>query len=135
MPSNKMTISRYARAAGVGVETVRFYQREGLLSVPLTHEKGYRVYNHNQLQQLRFIRCAQTAGFSLKEIKQLMQLDSIKERQEIQRITQQRLEKLTQKIIGLQAVARALKKLLTDCHRTKSQAACPIIETMLDATE
>lgn len=135
MPSSKMTISRYARAAGVGVETIRFYQREGLLSVPLTQGKGYRVYNHSQLQQLLFIRRAQTAGFSLKEIKQLIQLDSVKERSQIQRITQQRLAKLTQKITELQAVATALKKVLTDCHQTNSQAACPIIETMLPATE
>jgi DNA-binding transcriptional MerR regulator len=135
MPASKMTISHYARAAGVGVETVRFYQREGLLPIPLTQSKSYRIYNDYQLQQLRFIRCAQTAGFSLREIKQLMQLDSIKERRQIQRITQQRLEKLTQKITELQTIATALKRVLTECYRAKPQASCPIIETMLTATE
>ena len=81
-----MTISEFARAGGVGVETIRFYHRRGLLPVPKAMTTTYRTYNIALLQQLRFIRSLQVGGFTLQEIKQLMAYDALYERQKIQDI-------------------------------------------------
>ena len=70
-----LTIGRLAEAAGVGVETVRFYQRKGLLETP-TRESGIRRYGSEDLRRLRFIRQAQAAGFTLEEIRELIALDA-----------------------------------------------------------
>lgn len=130
MQPSKMTISRLAQAAGIGVETVRYYHRRGLLPIPKTVDGKYREYNPTFLQQLRFIQRAQAAGFSLAEIKQLISFDPIIERDQIQTITSQRLKQLTLKIKELQNIAIALHQVLTECEHTPSHKSCPIIKIL-----
>ena len=84
MLPEKFTISRFAKQGGVSVETVRFYHRRGLLSLPKPDKTRFREYGPCHLQQLRFIRQAQLAGFTLDEIKTLLNLDSIHDRLYIQ---------------------------------------------------
>lgn len=128
MKPKKMTISRFAAAAQVGVETVRFYHREGLLPIPNIQGSGYREYNEILLKQLKFIRRAQTAGFSLAEIKQLIELNPTTQRKQIQDLTQSRLAEINEKIYELQNIAKAMKQLLQNCRHAKTSRLCPIIE-------
>jgi MerR family transcriptional regulator, mercuric resistance operon regulatory protein len=128
MKPKKMTISRFAAAAQVGVETVRFYHREGLLPVPSIRGTEYREYNEILLKQLKFIRRAQTAGFSLTEIKQLIHFNPMTQRKQIQDLTQSRLTEINEKINELQNIAKAMNQLLQNCRHVRTGGLCPIIE-------
>lgn len=128
--TNSMTISQFARAGGVGVETVRFYQRRGLLPLPKAVKTTYREYDETLLQQLRFIRRAQMGGFTLKEIKELITFDPIQDRHHIQNLARIRLSKLTAQITQLQEIHDALYQLVKNCEQEHTQALCPIIQTL-----
>jgi len=129
MKHTKMTISRFALAGKVGVETVRFYQRQGLLPIPKSRGKNYREYDYLLLQRLQFIRRAQAAGFSLAEIKKLISLNPVSERQQIQQIARARLQHLKTKIHELQGFADGLSQLVKKCDHISGNHSCPIIET------
>lgn len=128
MLSEKLTISRFAQQGGVSVETVRFYHRRGLLPFPRTNGTGVREYQPCHLQQLRFIRQAQLAGFSLNEIKTLLQLDPVHDRLRIQALAKKQLDKLYQQIEELQQVALGLHYLVNTCGQSEEGAHCPIIK-------
>ncbi|MFI4954591.1 MAG: MerR family DNA-binding protein, partial [Gammaproteobacteria bacterium] len=117
-------------AGGVGIQTVRFYQRSGILSIPHSGKTGYREYDDSLLQQLRFIRKAQLAGFTLKEIKELITLDPKKDHSRIQEMTQTRLNELKIEIAELQEVYGTLHQLLKHCEHDSHEITCPIIETL-----
>ena len=102
MPS--LTIARLATTAGVGVETVRFYQRKGLMAVPAS-SGAVRHYDEADVQRLRFIRAAQRAGFSLKEISELLALDASEDRARVQALTRTRLAALDAEMAELAAAA------------------------------
>lgn len=122
-----MTIAKLARGAGVGVETVRYYQRRGLLPTPRAAVDAYREYDPEHLRRLRFIRRAQTAGFTLEEIGELLSLDRSAERLRVRELARIRLEALNARMAELEAARRSLTKLLGAC--TASQGGpCPIIE-------
>ena len=93
---NSLTISKLAAGGGVGVETIRFYQRKGLLETP-TRESGIRRYGSEDLRRLRFIRQAQAAGFTLEEIKELIELDAGHDRARARELAQLRIEALDAK--------------------------------------
>src|SRR6185503_8068209 len=94
-PMSGMTIAKLARAADVGVETVRYYQRRGLMPVPGAGGKSaFRQYDQTHLRTLRFIRRAQAAGFTLEEIKELLALDRTRDRARIRVLAGARLEAL-----------------------------------------
>lgn len=131
MKTSLMTISQFAKAGAVGIETIRYYHRQGLLPLPLERKGSYRAYNEKQLQQLLFIRKAQQAGFTLKEIKQLLTFDSISDKTQIQNMTKKRLEKLNLQIKELQNLSKALSNLLHHCEHTKAGAHCPILQTFI----
>lgn len=128
MSAEKLTISRFAQQGGVSVETVRFYQRRGLLPIPKAVTSSFREYNDSHLQQLHFIRQAQLAGFSLEEIKTLLSLDPIHDRLSIQTLAKQQLAKLDDQIKSLQQVAAGLHRLVNTCEHSKEGAHCPIIK-------
>lgn len=128
MREKMMKISDFAKAGGVSVETVRFYQRKGLLPIPIASRTSYREYDLNLLQQLFFIRKAQVAGFLLAEIKELLTIDSRKNRKQVQAMTRNRLEKLKKQIDTLQETYLSLKDLLDHCEKKSAQSACPIIQ-------
>lgn len=120
-----MTIGKFAAAGGVGVETIRFYQRRGLLAEP-DRGGGVRRYDANDLRRLRFIRQAQTAGFTLDEIGQLLALDATDDREKARSMAEARIVALDRKIAELQEARNALGQLATDCA-SGSKGPCPII--------
>lgn len=130
MLSEKLTISRFAKQGGVSVETVRFYQRRGLLPIPKTDGRVIREYQPCHLQQLHFIRQAQLAGFSLDEIKTLLNFDPVHDRLHIQALAKRQLDKLYQQIEELQQVARSLHHLVNACEQSEEGVHCPIVKAL-----
>lgn len=122
---NAMTIGKLAAAGGVGVETVRFYQRRGLLAEP-DRNGGIRRYDAIDLRRLRFVRQAQTAGFTLDEIGQLLALDATDDRDRARDMAEARIVALDQKIAELQDARDALGQLASECA-SGSVGPCPII--------
>lgn len=123
-PEN-MTIGALAATAGVGVETVRFYQRRGLLETP-GKEGGIRRYGAEDVRQLQFIRQAQTAGFTLEEIRELMTLDASEDRERVRAMAAERIGALDAKIRELQAARNSLRRLAGECAEGKA-GPCPIL--------
>jgi MerR family transcriptional regulator, mercuric resistance operon regulatory protein len=123
---NAVTIAGLAKAVGVGVETVRYYQRRGLLNVP-TAIGAVRHYSPDDLRRLRFIRRAQAAGFTLEEITELLALDRTEDRTRIHAMAAERIAALDTKIHELEASRTALERLRATCASGKG-GACPIIE-------
>lgn len=125
-----LTISELARSVGVGVETVRFYQRKGLLFDPrpgsTVGAQGRRHYGDDEVRRLRFIRSAQRAGFTLEEIAELLELDRSEDRPRAREMAQARIEALDEQIAELQAARRSLEELAKECARS-AKGPCPII--------
>ncbi|KPN21018.1 MerR family transcriptional regulator [Xanthomonas sp. Mitacek01] len=121
-----MTISALAAAGGVGVETVRFYQRRGLLDTP-ARGGGIRHYSDDDLRRLRFIRSAQAAGFTLDGIAELLALDATHDRTRVRALADARIEALDAKISELQQARDALATLARRCGHGK-RGPCPILE-------
>jgi len=121
------TIGRLAEAGGVGVETVRFYQRKGLLETP-DRDGGFRRYGPEDLRRLRLIRQAQTAGFTLGEIKELLELDAGEDRVRAHQLAQTRVEALDARIAELELARDALKRLAAECGRGGG-GPCPILKS------
>jgi len=124
-----MTISGLARSAGVGVETVRFYQRKGLLDDPRPSEsgrQGQKHYGEQDLRRLRFIRSAQAAGFTLAEIAELLSLDAGHDRPRAREMATIRLAAIDQEIARLEAARQGLRKLAKECAKGDA-GPCPII--------
>ncbi len=122
-----MTIGKFASAGGVGVETVRFYQRKGLLKTPKRLEGGRR-YGTEDLRRLQFIRQAQTAGFTLEEIRELLELDAGDDRERAREAAKARLIALETRITELNRTREALERLVSECSSGKS-GPCPILQS------
>ncbi|MDQ3246919.1 MAG: MerR family DNA-binding protein [Pseudomonadota bacterium] len=120
-----LTIGRLAEAGGVGVETIRFYQRRGLLETP-ARESGIRRYGSEDVRRLRFIRQAQTAGFTLEEIGELLELDAGEDRPRARELARTRIASLDEKIAELQRARDSLRKLAKECAGGSS-GPCPIL--------
>lgn len=120
-----MTISALAQSAGVNVETVRYYQRRGLLDTP-ERGVGMRRYDDAAVQRLSFIRSAQGAGFTLEQIGELLQLDAGQDRERARELAAERIAALDVKIAQLQSARDALQKLARQCHASE-EGPCPII--------
>jgi MerR family transcriptional regulator, mercuric resistance operon regulatory protein len=125
-----MTIGRLAQAAEVGVETVRYYQRRGLLPQPQPTRGAYRHYPPEVAARLRFIRRAQQLGFTLDEIASLLQLSDGTDRRSIRRITAARLAQLQERMADMQKMADVLQHLLHACEHASGATRCPIIESI-----
>ena len=127
----ELTIAGLARAGGVGVETVRYYQRRGLLETPERTETGghggsIRRYGEWDVRRLRFIRSAQAAGFTLEQIAELIALDATDDRARARQLAAERVRALDAKIAELKAARDALSRLARECG-TGSSGPCPII--------
>jgi Hg(II)-responsive transcriptional regulator len=127
--SESMTIGRLARAAGVGVETIRYYQQRTLLPVPST-VGAFRRYPVELTARIRFIKRAQELGFSLDEITELLRLEDGTQRGSIRRIASDRLSQIEQKLADLKRMHKVLKHLVAECEHTRSDLPCPIIATL-----
>jgi MerR family mercuric resistance operon transcriptional regulator len=121
------TIGGLAKAAGVGVETVRYYQRRGLLPEPPRPAGEVRRYGEEDLTRLRFIRRAQAAGFTLEQIGELLALDRTDDRARVRQLAVERLAALDEKIAELERSRAALERLRSSCA-SGSKGPCPIIE-------
>lgn len=119
------TIGGLARAGGVGVETVRYYQRRGLLRTPARGE-GVRRYGAEDARRLRFIRSAQAAGFTLEQIAELLALDSGRDHARARALARGRIRDLDARIAELTAARAALSRLAEACDH--ADGPCPIIE-------
>ena len=119
-----LTIGSLAREGGVGVETVRYYQRRGLLALPRRGD-GIRRYGSEDLRRLRFIRTAQAAGFTLEQVAELLALDATEDRAKARTLARERIVALDAKIAELQTARDALKRLAREC--AASTGPCPII--------
>jgi MerR family mercuric resistance operon transcriptional regulator len=120
-----LSIRKFAEAGGVGVETVRFYQRRGLLETPGRGE-GIRRYGETDVRRLRFIRMAQRAGFTLEEIRELLALDAGQDRRRAREMAQARIAKLDEQIAEIAQARDYLQKLARQCS-AKASGPCPIL--------
>ncbi|MCW2368848.1 MerR family transcriptional regulator [Sphingobium sp. B11D3D] len=128
-----MSISGLATAGNVGVETIRFYQRKGLLPTPEKQagndlSGGIRRYGEEDVRRLRFIRAAQQAGFTLEEIRTLLSLDAGQDRARARALAEERLVQLDEKIAQLEAARASLRQLARTCARSE-EGPCPILQS------
>lgn len=127
-----LTIGQVARRAEVGIETVRFYERQGLLEEPARRDSGYRQYEEGVVARLRFIRRAKELGFSLKEIKELLALrvDPTTTCAEVRSKAEAKLADIEEKINTLRRMKKALKRLTQTCSGRGPTSECPILEAL-----
>ncbi|MGH6609874.1 MAG: MerR family transcriptional regulator [Burkholderiaceae bacterium] len=129
MNDGPLTNGRLARAANVGIETVRYYQQRKLLPVPPARG-AFRHYDPALAGRIRFIKRAQQLGFSLDEVAQLLRLQDGVDRRAIRRISSQRLAQIEAKLADLKRMQRVLKRLVAACEESAIDRPCPIIETL-----
>lgn len=127
-----LTVGRTARQAGVNLQTVLYYERRGLLAPARRNESGYRLYGPQAVQVIRFVKNAQALGFTLDEISKLLRLrvDRKSRCASVQRRAQARLELVREKIAGLKAIERTLRRLLKTCAARGTTDLCPILESL-----
>lgn len=123
------TIGHLARAADVGVETIRYYQERGLLPVPVAHG-AYRRYSIELVGRIRFIKRGQELGLTLAEITELLRLEDGADRPSIRRIANARLIQIEHKIADLERMRNVLSHLVDECEHTRKNLPCPIIATL-----
>lgn len=127
-----LTIGQVAREAGVGVETVRFYERKGLIEEPNRRASGYRQYGEAIVNRLRFIREAKELGFTLNEIKELLSLkvDPSSSCADVKVRAETKIADIEEKIRTLQRMKRALAKLTKACSGDGPTSECAILESL-----
>jgi MerR family mercuric resistance operon transcriptional regulator len=127
-----LSIGQVARLAGVGVETVRFYEREGLLEEPPRRTSGYRQYSEEVVTRLHFIKRAQKLGFSLKEISELLLLrvDAQTSCDEVKQRTEAKLAEVERKLVELQHMRQALLQVASLCTGQGPTGRCPMLDAL-----
>ncbi len=132
VPTDGLSVGQLARTARVNVETVRYYERRGLLARPPRRASGYRVFPSSAVLVLRFVRTAQGLGFSLKEIKGLLSLRVQPGRrcEDVRQRAEHKVAEIDRKIRTLQAMNEALRRLMRACAGRGSVSECPILEAL-----
>ncbi|GAB4348655.1 MAG: Hg(II)-responsive transcriptional regulator [Immundisolibacter sp.] len=125
-----LTIGAVARAAGVGVETIRFYQRKGLLSEPDKPMSGIRRYSEADVMRVRFVKSAQRLGFSLEEVAELLKLEDGTHCAEAREQAEQKLADVRAKIASLARIEQTLSELVECCATAKATVTCPLITAL-----
>jgi MerR family copper efflux transcriptional regulator len=127
-----LSIGQVAREAGVSVETVRFYEREGLLEEPPRRASGYRQYSEQVVRRIRFIKRAQQLGFSLKEILELLTLriDEPTSCEEVRQHTEAKIAEVERKLVELQHMRQTLREFAALCAGEGPASACPMLEAL-----
>lgn len=129
MSRDKLTIGHLARAAGVNVETVRYYQRLALIQEPPKPLEGYRYYPSEAIDRLKFIKRAQQLGFSLKEIAELLELGD-GNCADVRTRAEEKRAQINQQISDLKNLRETLDTLIRSCETDKNPAHCPIVENL-----
>jgi MerR family transcriptional regulator, copper efflux regulator len=129
-----LTIGEVAKAAQIGVETVRFYEREGLIAEPPRRRSGYRQYPPDTIRRLRFIRGAKELGFTLREIKELLDLrvDPAKSCADVRALAKLKIADIDTKMADLARIQAALEKLARACRGEGPTSECPILDALDD---
>jgi MerR family mercuric resistance operon transcriptional regulator len=122
-----VTIGEFGARAGVGVETIRFYQRKGLLPEPLRPAGGIRRYGAADVERLRFIRSAQSLGFSLDEVAELLTLEDGAHCREASSLAEAKLAEIRKKLDELSRMEAALSNLVQACRVGRGKVSCPLI--------
>lgn len=125
-----LTIGEVAKQSGVGIETIRFYEREGIIAEPPRRESGYREYDYEVITRIRFIRRAKELGFSLKEISELMKLkvDPRANCSGVKKRAEAKLEEIENKIRDLKRMQKILNEVAVACVAAKPISDCPILK-------
>ncbi len=131
----RMTIGKVARRSGVGVETVRFYERNGLIPEPMRTDSGYRQYSEGTVSRIRFIRRAKDLGFTLREIKELLSLRFQPGARcaDVRAHAEAKIADIEEKIRTLQSMKAALVRLTMTCQSDGPVSECPILEALDNA--
>lgn len=130
-PAQTLTTGRLARRAGVGIDTVRFYERRGLLPAPARTPAGYRVYGTSAVERIRFIRRAKSLGFSLDEISTLLELqDHGGRKSAVKDLARRKIDEIESRIEDLSRMRDVLRTLEADCNGRGEIAGCPIIDAL-----
>lgn len=124
------TIGTLARQAGVNVETIRYYQRRGLVGEPARPLGGIRHYTQAHARRLRFIREAQTLGFSLEEVADLLALEDGRHCREAEQLGSRKLAMVRERIAQLRRVEKVLTALVDQCHCNTGKVRCPLIAAL-----
>lgn len=125
-----MTIGGLARACGVGVETVRYYQRRGLLERPPRPPRGVRRYGADATRRLKFVRRAQAIGFSLDDIAQLLRLEREPDCVHARHLAERKLADIEEQLAGLGVLRKRLRNLIEACAAPRSVQGCPIVDSI-----
>jgi MerR family copper efflux transcriptional regulator len=126
-----LSIGQVARKAGVGVETVRFYEREGLLEEPPRRASGYRQYSDQVVKRIHFIKRAQQLGFSLKEISELLlRVDAQTSCEVVKQRTEAKIAEVEQKVVELQRMRQALLQVASLCIGRGPTGRCPMLDVL-----
>lgn len=128
-----LTISKLAHEAGVNVETIRFYQRRGLLAEPARPLGGIRRYDEADVARVRFIKSAQRIGFTLDEVAQLLQLDDGTQCSEARAIAERKLTDVRARLADLQRIETTLAQLVDRCATRQGKVSCPLIDALQPA--
>jgi len=130
-----MTIGQVAKLAGVGVETIRFYEREGLLNKPKRKESGYRMFGPEVVSRIRFIKSVKELGFSLKEIRELLflRVDSRGTASEVKKRIDSKIDQIDRRINDLKKVRNALAQLSRSVGK-RSLGESPLLDALAKAT-
>ncbi len=129
---SSFAIGQLASAAGVGIDTVRYYERSGLLKPAARTASGYRQYGKNELDRLNFIRRAQRLGFSLSDISDLLAINSRGDVAAMYQAAAVRLKDIDERIADLNRVRDALTRLMSECPREGMDGDCPILRSLLN---
>ena len=134
MTQESFTIGALAKKAGVNVETIRFYQRRGLLAEPDRPLMGIRRYTERDVQRVRFIKQGQKLGFSLDELTELLNLEDGQHCREARDIALKKLSAIRERIEGLRTMEKALSDLAESCSQNTGAVSCPIILALLGSS-
>ena len=131
-----MTIGQLAKETGVGIETIRFYERKGILPCPDRKQSGYRQFGPEAVARMQFIRRAQGVGFTLREIETLLRLrdDPTAQRAEVRTHVAQKIEDIDAKLRELRRMRKELQQMLTSCQGDGPTDDCPIIDALAQPT-
>lgn len=130
--SNQLTIGALANMAGVNVETIRFYQRKGLLREPERPYGSIRHYTDADLGRVRFIKASQRLGFSLDEVGELLKLEDGTHCEEARDLAAHKLENVRAKLADLRRIETALSQLVARCGSARGAVKCPLISSLQD---
>lgn len=127
----ELTIGKIAKATDIGIETIRFYEKMGLLEEPPRRPSGYRIFGKNDILRLRFIRRAKDLGFTLKEIKELLELrDKHEKKKPVLKLAKGKISDIEEKISSLKRMKHALERITSSCDHGRFDEKCPLLSAL-----